>query len=124
MWFHYGRFASSAPRKGGAKLARSERLLQLSYEALLDPQGHARTLQRMVAFLGVPVTQGALECASLLAENRHIHRDRHAEQQQQAVSLEEAYGNTSFVCQMWRIFQRRASKLSYAPPGGISCSMQ
>jgi len=112
-WFHYGRFRSMP----------NARLLQVSYEDLVDRRKRSATLRRMVDFVGSQprASAEALECAFALADNPHIHRSRAAEKSDQVVAIEDAYGNRTAVCLMWHFIRRKAAKAGYRPFGGVKC---
>lgn len=113
MWYHYSRF----------QRARRGRLLQLSFDRLVDPHTRLAALRSIVDFLRLTPapSDDALACAFQLAENPHIHRDRRAEAVAGVASVSDAYTNRTLVCSMWRLMRRTAAKAGFAPFGGVIC---
>ena len=115
MWYHYGRFKGM--RASGA------RVLELSYEELVQPEKRLPALRAMVGFLRLGalahVADDALECSFRLADNPHIHRVHGGGSE--FTTVYDAYRNASLVCKMWSILRRRAQAAGYGPFGGVSC---
>ena len=112
-WFHYNRFRAMP----------NARLLQLTYEELLEPRRRAAVLRSVLEFLGLGwrLSDDAIACASALAEHPYTHRDHRTEQGGPHMSILDAYANRSLVCLMWHMFKRKAAKAGYAPFNRARC---
>lgn len=119
MWFHYARF----------QRMKHARLHVVSFEELLAPSKRAAVLKGMVAFtldsnaagMGVRPDDAALGCAFSLADSPHVHRDHSKSAQDDLVTIEDAFSNTTLVCMMWKLIRRKAAQAGYAPFGRVQC---
>mmetsp|Transcript_24235 Transcript_24235/g.52893 ORF Transcript_24235/g.52893 Transcript_24235/m.52893 type:complete len:331 (+) Transcript_24235:167-1159(+) len=113
-WYHYTRFHAMP----------HARVLKVAYEDLQQPRQRHLVMREMVSFLnlGREISDNALACAAKLADNPNSHRDLSMENDAQVMSITDAYSNASFVCSLWQVFKRKASRLGYAAFGGTICS--